>query len=49
MATGAKIFVIGGKPDDPFWSVVKHGAEDAGKVVAAEGGIGDVARAAELR
>jgi len=38
MATGAKVFVIGGKPDDPFWSVVKHGAEDAGKVVAAEGG-----------
>jgi simple sugar transport system substrate-binding protein len=38
MAAGAKIFVVGGKPDDPFWSVVKHGAEDAGKVVAAEGG-----------
>jgi simple sugar transport system substrate-binding protein len=38
MATGAKVFVIGGKPDDPFWSVVKHGAEDAGKVVTAEGG-----------
>jgi simple sugar transport system substrate-binding protein len=38
LAAGAKIFVIGGKPDDPFWSVVKHGAEDAGKVVAAEGG-----------
>jgi simple sugar transport system substrate-binding protein len=38
MATGAKIFVVGGKPDDPFWSVVKHGAEEAGKVVTAEGG-----------
>jgi simple sugar transport system substrate-binding protein len=38
MADGAKIFVIGGKPDDPFWSVVKHGAEDMGKVVAAQGG-----------
>ena len=38
MADGAKIFVIGGKPDDPFWSIVKRGAEDAGKVVAAEGG-----------
>ena len=38
MADGAKIFVVGGKPDDPFWSIVKRGAEDAGKVVAAEGG-----------
>ena len=38
MAEGAKIFVIGGKPDDPFWSIVKRGAEDAGKVVQAEGG-----------
>jgi simple sugar transport system substrate-binding protein len=37
-AAGAKIFVIGGKPDDPFWSIVKRGAEDAGKVVEAEGG-----------
>lgn len=35
---GAKIFVIGGKPDDPFWSIVKHGAEDAAKVVEAQGG-----------
>jgi simple sugar transport system substrate-binding protein len=38
MADGAKIFVVGGKADDPFWSIVKRGAEDAGKVVAAEGG-----------
>ena len=37
-ALAAKIFVVGGKPDDPFWSIVKRGAEDAGKVVAAEGG-----------
>jgi simple sugar transport system substrate-binding protein len=37
-AEGAKIFVIGGKPDDPFWSIVKKGAEDAGKVVEAQGG-----------
>ena len=37
-AEGAKIFVIGGKADDPFWSIVKRGAEDAGKVVEAEGG-----------
>ena len=33
MAEGAKIFVIGGKADDPFWSKVKKGADDAGKVV----------------
>lgn len=37
-ANAAHIFVVGGKPDDPFWSIVKRGAEDAGKVVAAEGG-----------
>ena len=37
-AEGAKIFVIGGKPDDPFWGIVKRGAEDAGKVVEAQGG-----------
>jgi simple sugar transport system substrate-binding protein len=35
---GAKIFVVGGKPDDPFWGIVKRGAEDAGKVVEAQGG-----------
>jgi simple sugar transport system substrate-binding protein len=35
---GAKIFVIGGKPDDPFWGIVKRGAEDAAKVVEAQGG-----------
>lgn len=35
---GADIFVIGGKPDDPFWSIVKRGAEDAGMVVEAQGG-----------
>ena len=37
-AAGAKIYVVGGKPDDPFWSIVKRGAEDAGIVVKAEGG-----------
>ena len=37
-AEGANIFVIGGKPDDPFWSRVKKGAEDAGKVAEAQGG-----------
>lgn len=34
----ANIFVVGGKPDDPFWSIVKRGAEDAGIVVEAQGG-----------
>jgi simple sugar transport system substrate-binding protein len=37
-ADGAKIFVVGGKADDPFWSIVKRGAEDAAKVVEAQGG-----------
>ncbi|MCB1497743.1 MAG: substrate-binding domain-containing protein [Bauldia sp.] len=37
-AEGAKIFVVGGKPDDPFWGIVKKGAEDAGIVVEAQGG-----------
>ena len=32
------IFVVGGKADDPFWSRVKRGAEDAGMIVKAEGG-----------
>lgn len=37
-AMAADIFVIGGKPDDPFWGIVKRGAEDAGLVVEAQGG-----------
>jgi len=37
-AAGANIFVVGGKPDDPFWSIVKKGAEDAGLVAQAQGG-----------
>lgn len=37
-ADGPDIFVIGGKADDPFWSKVKRGADDAGLVVAAGGG-----------
>jgi len=32
------IFVIGGKSDDPFWSKVKRGVDDAAKVVQAQGG-----------
>lgn len=38
LASGAKIFVVGGKPDDPFWSIVKRGAEDAGVAAKAQGG-----------
>ena len=34
----ADIFVIGGKPDDPFWSRVKKGAEDAGVLAQQQGG-----------
>ncbi len=37
-AIAADIFVIGGKPDDPFWSIVKRGAEDAGIVAESQGG-----------
>ncbi|MBV1703373.1 MAG: sugar ABC transporter substrate-binding protein [Hyphomicrobiales bacterium] len=37
-AKGAKIFVIGGKADDPFWSKVKKGADEAGLVAKANGG-----------
>jgi simple sugar transport system substrate-binding protein len=35
---GADIYVVGGKSDDPFWSRVKRGAEDAAEVVEATGG-----------
>ena len=35
---GPDIFVIGGKPDDPFWSRVKLGAEHAGAVAEMHGG-----------
>jgi len=38
VAAGPKIFVIGGKADDPFWSKVKKGADDAALVVKASGG-----------
>lgn len=37
-ASAAKIFVVGGKPDDPFWGVVKRGAEEAGLVAKKQGG-----------
>lgn len=45
---GADIFVISGKPDDPFWSRVKMGAEDAGKVADAKGGGCDMAWSTKL-
>lgn len=37
-AGGEKVYVIGGMPSDPFWSVVKRGAEAAGEAVKAAGG-----------
>lgn len=37
-AKGVKIYVIGGKSDDPFWSTVKRGVDDASTVVEASGG-----------
>ena len=38
LAGGGKVAVIGGKADDPFWSKVKKGADDAGKVAELTGG-----------
>ena len=35
---GVNIVVVGGKSDDPFWSTVKRGVDDAAKVVEAGGG-----------
>ena len=35
---GPNIFVIGGKPDDPFWSRVLLGAQHAGTVAEMHGG-----------
>lgn len=37
-ADGQKVYVIGGMPSDPFWSVVKAGAEAAANAVQAAGG-----------
>ncbi|KAJ0344285.1 hypothetical protein COL154_014022, partial [Colletotrichum chrysophilum] len=34
----AKIDVIGGKNDDPFWNKIKKGVDDARLVVKANGG-----------
>jgi simple sugar transport system substrate-binding protein len=35
---GIKVYVVGGMPSDPFWSVVKGGAEAAAHAVEAAGG-----------
>ena len=35
---GKKIFVVGGKADDPFFSVIKKGVDDAARAVEAYGG-----------
>src|SRR3954468_10228723 len=35
---GGKIFVVGGKADDPFFAVIKKGVDDAAKSVEAYGG-----------
>jgi simple sugar transport system substrate-binding protein len=38
LAAGPKIYVVGGMANDPFWSRVKKGADEAGQVVKAAGG-----------
>ncbi len=38
MAQGAKIVVVGGKADDPFFAKIKKGIDDAALVVKAHGG-----------
>ncbi|MFV0435365.1 MAG: substrate-binding domain-containing protein [Leucobacter sp.] len=37
-AEGVKIAIMGGAPDDPFWSMVKNGADAATLAVTAAGG-----------
>lgn len=37
-AKGVNIAIMGGAPDDPFWSTVKRGADSAAKAVEAAGG-----------
>jgi len=37
-SSDVSIFVVGGKSDDPFWSRVKRGVDDAAKVVKSDGG-----------
>ena len=38
MAEGARIAVVGGKSDDPFFAKIKKGIDDAAMVVKAHGG-----------
>ncbi len=38
LADGAKIFVVGGKADDPFFAVIKKGVDDAALAVTENGG-----------
>ena len=38
MADGAKIAVVGGKSDDPFFAKIKKGIDDAAMIVKAHGG-----------
>ncbi|WP_221932002.1 substrate-binding domain-containing protein [Paracoccus sp. M683] len=38
MAEGARIAIVGGKADDPFFAKVKRGVDDAGQLVTARGG-----------
>ena len=45
----ADIFVIGGKADDPFWSKVKRGADDAGQGGRGRRRLRHLAGPAELR
>ena len=35
---GAKVFVVGGKADDPFLAIIKKGVDDAALVVESHGG-----------
>ena len=46
---GAKIFVVGGKADDPFCAIVKKGVDDACSVVEAYGGSVTYLQLADLR
>ena len=46
---GAKIFVVGGKADDPFFAVIKKGVDDAARAVEAYGGSVTFLQLADLR
>jgi len=38
VAGGAKIAIVGGRADDPFFAIVKRGVDDAAKIVESRGG-----------